>query len=199
MVGTIGVAGSNARQQGSFLRWWERIAIPYALSAVAGGALLGLVVSFLGLLSSSLLGRVPPIALATAVLILAFGDAVGPPAKFLSRARQVPMSWKHVFPAPMSAALYGATLGMGLLSTAYFWSLHALLLIVFATADYRTAILAGAAFGAGRVVPVLASAFVTNEETLDRVAGRLYSSNWRLKLFSAISTGVAAVVVLGLT
>jgi hypothetical protein len=108
------------------------------------------------------------------------------------------MSWKHVFPAPMSAAFYGATLGMGVLSTVYFWSLHALLLIIFATADNRTAILAGAAFGAGRVVPVLASAFVTGEETLDRLAARLYSSSWRLKLFSAISTGIAAVLLLGL-
>src|SRR6266511_3317873 len=102
MVGTIGVAGSQARKRGHLARWWWRLGFTHLVGAMVGGGLLGVILSFVGTL-----------------LVLAVADLVGIPAKHLSRARQVPLSWKHVLPAPMSASVYGLTLGIGVLSTVY--------------------------------------------------------------------------------
>ncbi len=101
-------------------------------------------------------------------------ELAGLPAKYLSRARQVPLSWKHVFPPRLSAALYGGVLGLGVSSTIYFWSFHALMLGIFLKGGIVVGALAGMAFGLGRALPVIVLGLALDDERLDRLV--LWSS-----------------------
>jgi len=165
---------------------------------MVGGGLLGVILSFVGaLLASSGLLRIPVLPLAGTLLVLAVADLVGIPAKHLSRARQVPLSWKHVLPAPMSASVYGLTLGIGVLSTVYFWSLYALLLSILAVGDVVIGVLAGMAFGAGRVLPVVASAFIDADPVMERWLQRAQQMPVLARLPSAIGTAATAAGLIG--
>ncbi len=192
MVGTIGLAGSRARQQGRFGQWWVRLGVTHMATAMLGGVFLGLAVSFVGMIVAVSVGRVPPKALGVGMMVLAAADVVGPSAHRVSRMRQVPLAWKHEFPAPMSAALYGAALGAGVLSAAYFWCFHALLLAIFATADPGVGALAGAAYGLGRTLPTILSTLATREEVLDTLAGFLDPHTRLVRFLSGVVTATAA-------
>lgn len=173
MVGTIGLAGSQARQRNVFERWLIPVGATHAVGGLLGGLVLGGLVAFLGRLWQELVGAVPAGAVVAVLALLAVVDAFGVSAKYLSRAKQVPMSWKHVFPAPMSSALYGFLLGIGIGTTVYFWSFHALLVAIFARADLSIGAIAGIAYGLARAMPPLLTAFIGDEEGVDRVSDYL--------------------------
>ncbi len=97
----------------------------------------------------------------------------------------------------MSAALYGLALGSGIASTAYFWSLHALGVALFVIAKPAVGALAGIAFALGRSFPVILSAYVGNQESVERTAGMLGFGARRLRLASAAVVGLAALGLLG--
>lgn len=200
MVGTIGFAGSRAREQRTVWRWWWRLGIPHLLALTLAGAMVGIIVGFLGSVFKSAIGGIPVEAVTFLLLVFALLELLGVSAKYVSRARQVPLSWKHVLSAPASAALYGAALGFGLTTTVYFWNFPALLALVFAIADLPVAIAAGAVFGLGRFVPVLASLLARDVDILqkfsDRLSGVLLPRRWTTRVLSvATITPIAMLLV----
>ena len=133
-----------------------------ALAAFALGALLGGAATFAGLSTLGawlgIDGATPALAAAAAVALLAaLADALDLPVLPQVR-RQVPESWRRLMPLPLAGGLYGVLLGLGFTTFVLACSVWALMVLALAGADPATGLAIGAAFGAGRAVPVLAFA-----------------------------------------
>jgi hypothetical protein len=197
MVGTIGFAGGKARKGKTTGRWLLRLGLNHLAFSVIGGALTGLVFAFLGSLLQELLGSPGSIVAVTMFATLAAADILMLPITRLSHARQVPMSWKHVFPAPMSAALYGLVLGVGVLTAVYYWSFAALTLGIALSATPVIGLAAGGSFGLGRALPVLLSALAQDEHSVEQWsdAVRDFASN-HTRVVRLTSAGATILPVL---
>ena len=176
------------------------MALPHIAGSLSAGAGMGILMSFLGALSQQAAGLRPNGVVFGAVLLgLAVIEVSGLPAQRLSRAHQVPLSWKHVLPASGSAALYGVTLGFGLGTTAYFWSFHALVVCLLLLGDITLGLFAGMAFALGRTFPVVASVLVIGserlEEVIDGITRRVGPRRYLLRLASASGTAALAVLL----
>jgi len=131
-----------------------------ALAAFVLGALAGGVVTFGGLaaLGAALPGGrgvvVAAVALALAGAAL---DALGAPIVPQIR-RQVPEPWRRVLPLPVAAGLYGVLLGMGFTTFVLSFAVPALAAVSLVMGDVVLGVVTGAAFGAGRALPIVALA-----------------------------------------
>jgi hypothetical protein len=184
MVGTIGFAGSRARQAGTYGGWLRRIGATHLLMSIVGGGMLGLLVGLAGAILAPSLAEPRPWLVALIALAGTAAEVSSLESQRLGRARQVPLSWKHAFSARMSASLYGWTLGFGVLTTVYFWSFWAWLVLGLLVGDPVRALLGGIAYGAGRAAPVLASSLV-NSDTAERLTNLLDRNSWALRGLSA--------------
>jgi hypothetical protein len=127
----------------------------------AAGALAGGVATFGGLsLLCAALGAGGPGALAVAAavaLAAAIGEARG--ARIVPQVRrQVPESWRRRLPVPLAAGLYGVLLGLGFTTFILTFAVWALAGVCVAIGDPGLGVLVGLAFGAGRLLPVVALA-----------------------------------------
>lgn len=202
MVGTIGFAGGKARIQRKVFRFARRIALPYALASIAGGAILGLAAALVGGLALPQPGdaEAETSVVASVLAVAGAADAFGISVKRFSRRRQVPLSWKHVFPPPMSATLYGFTLGVGVVTAIYYWSFLAFLVAVAVTADPALGVMAGIAFSLGRAALSLLAVAARDEWVIDRwsdrIEGVLSRNRWFPRLVSATVMWAAAWVII---
>jgi hypothetical protein len=151
MVETLAPAGYAGR-----LRTTLAACVAFAAGALAGGA-----ITFGGLaLLGDALGAGGPFALAVAAvvaLVAAVAEARG--ARILPQVRrQVPESWRRVMPVPLAAGLYGVLLGLGFTTFILTFAVWALAGVAVAVGDPALGVLIGLAFGAGRLLPVVALA-----------------------------------------
>jgi hypothetical protein len=128
----------------------------FALGAVAGG-----IATFGGLAAlGHALGAGGSVATAVAAavaLAAAAGEARG--SRIVPQVRrQVPESWRRVLPVPLAAGLYGVLLGLGFTTFILTFAVWALAGVSVALGDPQLGVLVGAAFGAGRLLPVVALA-----------------------------------------
>lgn len=128
----------------------------FSLGALAGG-----VVTFGGLALLGLaLGAGGPGALAAGAavaLAAALGEARG--ARIVPQVRrQVPESWRRRLPVPLAAGLYGVLLGLGFTTFILTFAVWALAGLCVAVGDPALGAAVGLAFGAGRLLPVVALA-----------------------------------------
>jgi hypothetical protein len=90
-------------------------------------------------------------------LAAAIGEARG--ARILPQVRrQVPESWRRRLPVPLAAGLYGVLLGLGFTTFILTFAVWALAGACIAVGDPALGALIGLAFGAGRLLPVVALA-----------------------------------------
>jgi hypothetical protein len=135
-----------------------------ACATFAGGAMAGGVVTFGGLawLGAGLgAGSTPALLAATALAAAAaFGELRG--RRIVPQVRrQVPESWRRVLPVPLAAGLYGVLLGLGFTTFILTFAVWALAGVSVAVGQPALGVLIGAAFGAGRALPVVALAPAT--------------------------------------
>jgi hypothetical protein len=133
----------------------------------AAGALAGGVVTFGGFsLLGAALGAGGPGALAVAAavaLTAAAGEARG--ARIVPQVRrQVPESWRRRLPVPLAAGLYGVLLGLGFTTFILTFAVWALAGACVAAGDAGLGAAVGLAFGAGRLLPVVALAPMAGTE-----------------------------------
>ena len=195
MVGTIGFAGSRARQARTYGRWIRRVGAPHFLMSALGGATLALIVGLLGAVLDPYLSRYRYVVVPVLALGLAAAEVSRLESQRVGRARQIPLSWKHEFSAPMSASLYGLTLGLGILTTVYFWSFWAWLALLLVEGDLGLALLSGLAYGVGRAAPVVTSSLVASE-TVDRATKALDGAAPALRILSAGGILLAGALLL---
>jgi hypothetical protein len=124
----------------------------FALGALAGGA-----ATFGGLaLAGAALGAGGPVALGLAAIVAVAAAAAE--ARGLRIApqirRQVPEAWRRVLPVPLAAAGYGVLLGLGFTTFVLSFAVWALAGASVALGDPALGVAMGAAFGAGRALPV---------------------------------------------
>jgi hypothetical protein len=151
MVETLAPAGYAGR-----LRTTLAACVTFAAGALAGGAVtfggLALLGQALGAGGSLALAVAAALALATAV-----GEARG--ARILPQVRrQVPESWRRRMPVPLAAGLYGVLLGLGFTTFILTFAVWALAGVCVAVGDPALGLAVGIAFGAGRLLPVVALA-----------------------------------------
>lgn len=150
MVGSILPVVYGARQRGeaATAHWIHLVA-----SVVAAGAF-GAVLSTAG----NLIGLDPPIGagiagLVAAAYVLRALDVFRTPAP--ERSKQVPARWRVTLPPNLTAALYGGTLGVGVLTHIWALTMYPILIwILLATGPMEGAIV-WAAYGLGRALPVM--------------------------------------------
>jgi hypothetical protein len=125
----------------------------FSLGALAGGA-----ITFGGLaLLGSALGAGAPAVAALIALAAAVGEARG--ARILPQIRrQVPEAWRRRLPVPVAAAGYGVLLGLGFTTFILTFAVWALAGVSVALGDPALGLAIGLAFGAGRLLPVIALA-----------------------------------------
>jgi hypothetical protein len=149
MVDTIGTALGDARRGVMILA-----TATFTIGAVAGG-----VATFGGLaLLGGLLGHGAADlrdALAGALALAAAladwrGWRIAPQIR-----RQVPERWRWIMPLPVACGLYGLLLGLGFTTFVLSFAVWALAGISFAAGSATFGVAIGAAFGAGRALPVL--------------------------------------------
>jgi hypothetical protein len=126
-----------------------------ACCAFGAGTVAGGVASFTVLAFAGSALDVHAAAGATAILAAAAAAAEAAGVRVVPQVRrQVPEPWRRVLPLPVTAALYGALLGVGFATfvlTLAFWALAA---VVVVQGKLVLGVLVGAAFGLGRAVPV---------------------------------------------
>ena len=125
----------------------------FAAGALAGGA-----ITFGGLaLLGQALGASAPVAAAALALAAAIGEARG--VRIVPQVRrQVPESWRRRMPVPLAAGLYGVLLGLGFTTFILTFAVWALAGVSVALGDPALGVAIGLAFGAGRLLPVVALA-----------------------------------------
>jgi hypothetical protein len=125
----------------------------FAVGALAGGA-----ITFGGLaLLGQALGASAPLVAAAVALAAAIGEARG--ARIVPQVRrQVPESWRRRMPVPLAAGLYGVLLGLGFTTFILTFAVWALAGVSVAVGDPALGLAIGLAFGAGRLLPVVALA-----------------------------------------
>lgn len=130
-----------------------RACLAFAVGAIAGGTAVFGALSALG----SLLGGGDSLA-----TLAAFGVAVGGAAAELRGLRvrpqirrQVPEPWRRVLPLPVAASLYGVLLGVGFATFVLTFAVVSLAAISLALGNPALGLAVGAAFGAGRALPVV--------------------------------------------
>lgn len=125
----------------------------FALGALAGGALLFGTLGSLGSLARSVSpGAATALAAAVAALA-AVAEVLGVRIRPQVR-RQVPEPWRRRLPLALAAALYGALLGLGFATFVLTLAVPALAFVTLALGDPALGLALGAAFGAGRALPV---------------------------------------------
>jgi hypothetical protein len=151
MVETLAPAGYAGRLRTTLV----------ACGTFTAGALVGGVITFggLGLLGQWLgAGGTGAVAVAAAVAVAgAIGEARG--VRIVPQVRrQVPESWRRVLPVPLAAGLYGVLLGLGFTTFILTFAVWALAGVCVAVGDPALGLAVGLAFGAGRLLPVVALA-----------------------------------------
>ncbi len=145
MVETIAAARGRAR-----------LALTVAL--FAAGAIAGGVLTFGGL---ALVGGAVPepglpvgaVVLAALAAAAALGELRGVRVVPQIR-RQVPESWRRLWPLPLAAGAYGVLLGLGFATFVLTLALWALALACFALGDVALGVAVGAVFGLARALPI---------------------------------------------
>lgn len=111
-------------------------------------------------------GTAAYIAAAAVAVVAAVAEARGVPIVPQVR-RQLPVGWRTRMPMPVAAAGYGVLLGLGFTTFILSYGVWALMGIALAVGDPLAGLIIGAAFGAGRAIPIVVLAPIA-----DRRSGR---------------------------
>jgi cytochrome c biogenesis protein CcdA len=126
----------------------------FAAGALAGGAALFGALGAVGSLLGADGGRPAAVAAFGVAVTGALAELRGVRIRPQIR-RQVPEPWRRVLPLPLAAALYGVLLGVGFATFVLTLAVVALAAISLALGDPVLGLAVGAAFGAGRALPVV--------------------------------------------
>jgi MFS family permease len=129
--------------------------------AFTGGALAGGLVTFggLALVGGALAAGGPAWTVAAAFVLAVAALADGAGRRIVPQVRrQVPESWRRRMPLPVASGLYGVLLGLGFTTFVLSFATYGLAVAAFALGDPGLGIAMGAAFAAGRAIPVVAVA-----------------------------------------
>lgn len=165
----------------------------FALGAVAGGLAIFVGLSAIGAIAFGATSW----ALAGLLAAAGIADAMGLPV--VPRiARQVPEGWRRRRRLPVVGFFYGGLLGLGLTTFVMSYGLWAALIAVLLLGDPLVGLVAGAAFGIGRALPVVVLAGWWEKPWADRALETMLASPITLRVTrlagAAVALGAAAVV-----
>lgn len=159
MLSSIHPLGERARHNR-----WIVTALAFTLGAVVAGAGVGLALGGLGSIvldvsDTTLLMATAVVALTAGVLDLAGREAPGP-------ARQVNETWIGSFRGWVYGGAFGLELGLGVFTYVVTWGVYATFVASLLTASPLAGAVAGATFGIGRSISVLAAGYVDRPSRL---------------------------------
>jgi hypothetical protein len=192
MVETIGPTGHSGGRRTTFAA-----CATFTLGALAGGGATFGGLSALGAALHGTSGRAAYLLAAGIAVAAAIGEAramrIVPQVR-----RQLPEHWRRLMPMPLAAALYGILLGLGFTTFVLTLGVWALGGISVALGDPEIGILIGAAFGAGRAIPVALLAPIIDRPAGIRIVELMAERPGILRGFrlgDALALAVAAVVL----
>lgn len=157
---------------GSRVRYLLGAAI-HALSATVAAATFGALLGLAGRALGAPWGRVGTAALVAIACLYLLREAAGLPIPIFDRKRQVPDWWRTFFSPPVAAALYGAGLGVGFLTSLGHGTLVAVAALALGSGDPVAGVVLMGPFGFARGLAVLLTAGSTDEAGPATIVGRL--------------------------
>jgi len=148
MVDTIGPMGHTGGRRTAIAA-----AATFAPGAVAGGIVTFGTLAAVGGVVHGAGGTLAYLVAAVIAVVAAIAEARGAPIVPQIR-RQLPEHWRRVLPMPVAAAGYGVLLGIGFTTFVLSFGVWALAGMSFALGDLGAGLVVGAAFGAGRALPI---------------------------------------------
>ena len=172
----------------------------FALGALAGGVATFGAAAVAGALVHMIApdGVLPAVAAALAVAAAVAelrGVSIAPQIR-----RQVPEHWRRTLPLPLAAALYGVLLGLAFTTFVLTFAVWALAGVTFAVGRPQLGVAVGLAFGAGRALPIVATAPLVHRPAGGRVLAAMAERPVLLRAFRladaiALTFAAAALVV----
>jgi hypothetical protein len=161
MIETIGPAGHPGGRPTTLAA-----TAAFAPFAVLGGILTFGLLAAVGSLLAGAGGGVAYLLAAAVALLAAWAEIRGKPIVPQVR-RQLPVRWRSTVPMPLAAGGYGILLGLGFTTFVLSYGVWALMGISLLLGDPLAGVAVGAAFGAGRALPIVVLAPIA-----DRPAGQ---------------------------
>jgi cytochrome c biogenesis protein CcdA len=159
------------------------------VTAAAFGAALGGV----GALLRAPWDTATPVAVAVVAFVYLLRESLRVPVPLPDRKRQVPEWWRTFFSPPVAAFLYGAGLGVGVLTYLTFGTFAAVMAGAVASGDVLTGVVLCAPFGLARGLAVTAATWHGRPvDRLDDLAG-----GPRLRGANAVMLAAVAAVAVG--
>ena len=179
---------------GGRARWGVALAL-HVLGATTTAALFGAALGLIGSLLEAPWGRAGALPLAVVALVYALGELPRVTATVPQLRRQVPDWWREFFSWPLTAALYGAGLGVGFFTYVSHGTLVAVAVAALATGDPVVGAFIMAPFGLVRGLSAARSASVRSQQESQRLVDRLAGTPERGR---TIANGLALVLVAAL-
>ena len=156
--------------------WRDKAVIGlFVASMIATSALVGLALSTVG---SPLAAELPLAPALLGVTLAALMVELGvSPFSAPYRHWQVPRDWPARYGLPGGYALWGATLGIGVLSYVPFASYHVLVVWMILSGSIEAGLLLGLGYGAGRALGSLVPAIVASRD----VGRGMETASWALR------------------
>ena len=170
----------------------------FAAGALAGGVVTFGAVAVAGELARKVAGGGAMLAVAAALALAAAlaelrGLSIAPQIR-----RQVPEHWRRTLPLPIAAALYGVLLGLAFTTFVLTFAVWALAAVTFAVGSPEVGIAVGLAFGAGRALPIVATAPIVHRPAGVRVLAAMAERPALLRAFrlaDAVALALAAAAL----
>lgn len=168
----------------------------HALSATAAAGIFGAALGLVGSVLGAPWGRAGAAVVVALALAYFLREAAGVPVPTFDRKRQVPEWWRTFFSPPVTAALYGAGLGIGFLTFLGHGTLVVVVALAVAWGDPFVGAALVAPFGFARGMSVLITARSSDETEPARIVARLSDlaarTRWS-RLANAAACGALAV------
>jgi hypothetical protein len=172
---------------------WLGSVLAHAAGGAASAAVMGAALGGLGGILGAPWGRTGLVALAAVAGAYAARELLGIPIPLPNLRRQVPEWWRTFFSPPVAAFLYGAGLGVGFLTFLSFGTLVAVSAAALVSGSPATGALLVGPFGLARGLSVLVAAKATDQERLERLAGRM--ERMAVSRAPAMVNGIALLAV----
>lgn len=157
---------------GRMRRYWAAVVI-HSLSATITGTLFGSLLALIGIALGAPWQTPGAVAVAAVGVVYALREVLGWPVPLFDRRRQVPDWWRTFYPPHVTAALYGAGLGIGFLTFLRDGTYVVVCVIALTSGDVVVGALLGGTFGFFRGITTVTSARSKDEREVTGVVDRI--------------------------
>lgn len=187
MLSSIHPLGERARSN----RWWLTVSA-FTAGSVMAGAVLGATSAMIGSLLWD--GQPSPVWVMGTLVAAGAADLLRVPVPWLHR--QVNERWIGTYRGWVYGLGFGIQLGIGLSTYVVTWAVPALIVTLALAAEPGLGVVAGALFGLGRAIPLLAAGWIDRPSRLGSFHRTMATVGPRAHIVAALGLlGIASALV----